>query len=223
MKILRICLKDLMIEWRSLDNLPSMFFFSLLVIVIFNFGFSLSGSRFEAVGPGVLWVAFVFAGVLSFGHSFAVEKDSDCMQGLRLAPVDPGSIFFGKMLANLITMLAVEALVLPLCMVLFNAALGGVFWRLTFVILVHTVGFTAVGTLFGAMAARTRRGDVLLPVLLFGTSMPLMISAVKTTAAALTTDPALDRAAGAWLTMAVVFDVVFMTAAWLTFEYIIEE
>lgn len=222
-KILTLYAKDMRIEWRSLDNLPGMFFFSLLVIVIFNFGFDFAAFQFIDLGPGVLWVAFTFSGVLTFGHSFSLERESDCLQGLELTPMEPGSIFFGKFLANLTSMLIVEAIILPLAAVLFNTPLNAVFWKLGFVVLIHTIGFAAVGTLFGALTALTRRGDVLLPILVFSISIPLMTSAVKSTAAVLSTMPALKQAGNAWLTMACIFDVIFITAAYLTFEYVIEE
>jgi heme exporter protein B len=93
---------------------------------------------------------------------------------------------------------------------------------LALVVAVHTLGFAAVGTLFGAMTTRTRRGDVLLPILTFSLSVPLMISAVKTTGAALA-GGAFDPQARAWLIMAGIFDVVFLTAAWLTFDYVLED
>ncbi len=222
-KALAVCAKDLRIEWRSLDNLPAMFLFALLVLVIFSFALEFSTAPFEPIVPGILWVSFSFAGVLSFGHSFALEREGDCLQGLRIAPLDPGSIYLGKTLANVIAMLAVEAAVVPLSAILFNYNLSGTLGGLTAVLLVHTAGFAAVGTLFGALTARTRRGDVLLPILLFSLSVPLMISAVKTTAAALAGPGRADPQAASWLTMAVIFDVVFVTAAWLLFEYLLEE
>lgn len=222
-KALTIFRKDLRIEWRNLDNLPAMFFFSLLVLVIFNFGFDFVNADFRDLGPGVLWVTFSFSGVLSFGHSFALERDGDCIQGLMLAPVDAGSIYLGKMLANLTSMLIVEGVVLPLCAVLFNYDVITVAGPLALVVLVHTLGFAAVGTLFGAMTARTRRGDVLLPILLFSLSVPVMISAVKCTGAVLAGGSLFAGASRTWLTMASVFDVIIVTAAFLTFEYVIEE
>ncbi|MGH9869377.1 MAG: heme exporter protein CcmB [Candidatus Polarisedimenticolia bacterium] len=221
-KAVTVCAKDLRIEWRSLDNLPAMFFFSLLVLVIFNFAFDFATADFRRTAPGVLWVAFTFAGVLSFGHSFALERDAECIQGLRLCPVDAGTLYLGKLMASCLSMLLVEAVVLPLSALLFNADLLPAAGPLALVVGVHTLGFAAVGTLFGAMTARTRRGDVLLPILTFSLSVPLMISAVKTTAAALG-GAAWDPQARAWLTMAGIFDVVFLTAAWLTFDYILEE
>jgi heme exporter protein B len=222
-KALTIFRKDLRIEWRNLDNLPAMFFFSLLVLVIFNFGFDFVNADFRDLGPGVLWVTFSFSGVLSFGHSFALERDGDCIFGLMLAPVDAGSIYLGKLLANLTSMLIVEGVVLPLCAVLFNYDVIAVAGPLALVVLVHTLGFAAVGTLFGAMTARTRRGDVLLPILLFSLSVPVMISAVKCTGAVLAGGSLFAGESRTWLTMASVFDVIIVTAAFLTFEYVIEE
>ncbi|HKY33628.1 MAG TPA: heme exporter protein CcmB [Candidatus Polarisedimenticolia bacterium] len=221
-KAVLVCAKDLRIEWRNLDNLPAMFFFSLLILVIFNFAFDFASSDFRILAPGVLWVAFTFAGVLSFGHSFDLERDADCIQGLRIAPIDPGSLYLGKMMANGVSMLLVELVVLPLSALLFGADLLPVAAPLGAVVLAHTVGFAAVGTLFGAMTARTRRGDVLLPILLFSVSVPLMISAVKSTSALLS-EGTLRGEAATWLTMACIFDVVFVTAAYLTFEYVLEE
>jgi len=222
-KALLVWQKDVRVEWRSLDSLPAMFFFALLVLVIFNFGFDLSSARFSDFGPGVLWVAFAFSGVLAFGNSFALERDADCIQGLRLAPVDPGSLYLGKLLANCTSMLIVEAAVLPLCAVMFDYDLAASIGPMSVVLLVHTVGFGAVGTLFGGMTARTRRGDVLLPILLFSISVPFMLSAVRLTGAALAGEPISEAPAAAWLVMAGVFDLVFIAAAYLTFEYILEE
>ena len=222
-KALLLCRKDLRIEWRSLDNLPAMFFFSLLVLVIFNFGFDFANADFRLLGPGVIWVAFSFSGVLAFGHSFAIEREGECIQGLMLAPVDAGTIYLGKLLASCASILLVECALLPLSAVLFNYNLPAVAGPLTIVVLVHTIGFASNGTLFGAMTARTRRGDVLLPILLFSVSVPLMISAVKTTAAVLAGESIFAGTPGTWLVMASIFDVVFITAAYLTFEYILEE
>ncbi len=215
--------KDLRIEWRNLDNLPAMFFFSLLVLVIFSFGFDFSTADFTHLGPGVLWVAFTFAGVLSFGHSFSLEQEGECIQGLLLAPVDPASLYLGKMMANVTSMLIVEAALLPLSAVLFDYGLGGILLPMIPVLLAHTLGFAAIGTLVGAMAVRTRRGDVLLPILVFSLSVPLMISAVKTTGAVLLGERLVGGPAGAWLVMAIIFDLVFITAACLTFEFVLEE
>jgi heme exporter protein B len=215
--------KDLRIEMRSLDNLPSMFFFALLVLVILSFGFDFATTSFTDMGAGVLWVAFVFPAVLSFGHSFALERDGECMQGLRLTPADAGSLYLGKLMANLVFMLAMETAILPLSAVLFGYDLLPILAPLALVIAVHSVGFCAVGTLFGAMTARTRRGDVLLPILLFSVSVPLMLAAVRTTSAVINGGGLWNGLTRTWILLALLFDLVFTTAAWLSFQFVIEE
>ncbi len=218
-----VAAKDLRIEMRSLDNVPAMFFFALLVLVILSFGFDFSTAKFSDVGAGVLWVAFVFPAVLSFGHAFALERDGECLSGLRLTPADAGTLYLGKLAANIVFMLAMEAAILPLSAVLFGYDLAPVLAPLAFVIAVHSVGFCAVGTLFGAMTARTRRGDVLLPILLFSVSVPLMLAAVRTTSAVLNGGGLWDGLTKTWLVMTCLFDLVFTTAAWLSFQYLLEE
>lgn len=222
-KALLVCGKDLRIEWKSPDNLPAMFFFGLLVLVIFNFGFEAITPSFVDVGPGMLWVAFSFSGVLTFAHAFAVEREGDALQGLLVAPIDAGTLYIGKMIACFLSMTLVELAILPLSALLFDFNIVPVAGSLAVVVPIHTLGYAAVGTLFSAMAARTRRGDVLLPILLFSLSVPLMISAVRCTQAALAGGAIFTGPAGAWMAMACAFDVIFLAAATLTFEYVVED
>jgi heme exporter protein B len=216
-----IWLKDLRLEWRTLDSLPAMFFFALLVLVIFNFTLDFTTTPFQELGPGVLWVTFTFAGVLSLSHSFALEREEDCIQGVLLAPVEPGAIYLGKTLSNITMILVMQVILVPLTAVLFNFSLAGKITGMAVVLVIHTLGFAGVGTLLGAITARTRRGDVLLPIILFSVSVPIIISAVKTTAIVLAGRPLSE--ASDWLTIAGAFDAILLTASFLTFEYVIEE
>ncbi len=220
-KAVAIWLKDLRLEWRTLDSVPGMFFFALVVLVIFNFTFDFTRVDFGELGPGVLWVTFTFAGVLSLSHNFEVERESDCIQGLMLAPVDPGAIYVGKALSNMTMILVAQAILVPLTAVLFNFSLTGKIPGLALVLVVHTLGFAGVGTLLGALTARTRRGEVLLPIILFAVCVPIIISAVKTTGVVMAGQPL--AAAGNWLLIAGAFDAILLTAAFLTFEFVLEE
>ncbi len=80
-----------------------------------------------------------------------------------------------------------------------------------------TLGFAAIGTLFAAMLVRARSRDVLLPVLLYPMTVPVMIAGVRGTAALFQpeADPALAQF---WIALLVFFDVVFVTLALWTFE-----
>lgn len=216
-----IWLKDLRIEWRTLDSISGMFFFSLLVLFIFNFAFDFTVVEFKDLGPGVLWVTISFAGILQLSHTFVVERDGDCMQGLLLSPADPGAIYLGKLLTNLTMILGVEAILVPLTAVLFNYPIAGKLPALAAVLGVSTLGFAGVGTLLGAMTARTRRGEVLLPLLLYSICVPILIFAVQATKVVMRGGPLSD--AKDWFILAAAFDAIFVTAAFLTFEYVIEE
>jgi heme exporter protein B len=218
-KVLAIVHKDIIAELRTKEMFSSMFVFALLVIVIFNFAFELRVANVKQVAPGVLWVTFTFAGMLGLNRSFILEKDRGCLEGLLLAPVDRSAIYFGKMLGNLIFMSVVEVIVLPIFWVLFNPPLFSP--ALILIIVLGTLGFAGVGTLFSAIAVHTRAREVMLPILLFPIVVPLMIAAVKITGGLLDGQPLSEMRN--WLNLLVGFDIIFVTVSYMTFDYVVEE
>ena len=218
-KVLTIVQKDVAVELRTKEMLSSMFVFSLLVILIFSFAFDLRVEDVRKVAPGVLWVTFVFAGMLGLNRSFVLEKDRGCLEGLLLCPVDRSAIYFGKMLGNVIFMMIVEAMILPIFSILFNISLFQPV--LLLIVVLGTLGFAGVGTLFSAMAVHTRSREVMLPVLLFPVVVPAMIAAVKATGGILDGQPVSEIAH--WLRLLAVFDVVFFAISFMTFDYVVEE
>ena len=219
-KIVAIVAKDIAAELRTREMLSSMFVFALLVILIFNFAFDLRADNQRTLAPGVLWVAIAFAGMLGLSRSFIMEKDRGSMEGLLLAPVDRSAIYLGKMLGNVLFITVVEVVILPIFIVLFNLSAEDL-PLLAGVMLLGTVGFAGVGTLFSAMAIHTRAREVLLPILLFPVVIPVMLASVKLTAAIL------DRVAfdevQNWFSLLVAFDVIFMALSVILFDFVVEE
>ena len=211
--------KDLAAELRSRELLSAMLVFALLVILIFNFALELDASTRAAVTAGVLWVTFAFAGTLGLNRSMAMEKDRGCLDGLLLAPVDRSAIYFGKAVGNLIFMLIVEAIVLPVYSVLYSVNLFNP--GLLLIILLGSIGYVAVGTLLSSMAVQTRTRDVLLPVLLFPLVIPILIAAVKGSTGFLQGVDIVDIRP--WINLLLVYDVIFIAAALMVFDYIVEE
>src|SRR5262249_22907048 len=152
---------------------------TLLVLLIFNFALDLTGDVVRAVAPGVLWVTFIFAGMLTLGRTFARERERGALQGLLLAPLDRGALFLAKLLVNLILLGLVDAAATPAFVALYNLTLRA--GPLLAVVLLGTLGFATVGTLFAAVAANTRAREALLPLLLFPVLVPVIIGAVKAT------------------------------------------
>ncbi len=218
-QVAAIIAKDLAAELRTKENLSAMLVFSLLVLVIFNFAFELKGLDMTAVGPGVLWVAFTFSGILGLGRSFAAERDKGSLDGILLAPVDRGAILIGKATANLIFIAVMEIITLPLFVILFNVSIS--WFPLVAYLVMGTIGFSIVGTLLSAIAASTRMREVMLPVLLFPVLVPLFIAAVKTTSGAMAGQAFSEYSN--WFNLLLAFDVIFIVVSFLVFEYVVEE
>lgn len=211
--------KDLRIELRTRDALSASFVFCVLVLVVFNFTIDLNTEEARRLGAGFLWIAFTFGGILSLNRSFALEKADGCSKSLMLAPVDRGAIYLGKFLANVLFMLITQALILPLFAMFFNVRVAPAVPLLALIFLLGSVGFSSVGTLFSALAANTRMRELMLPLLLLPVSIPVLLASVETTRYAL--DVIED--ASFWFKLLVVYDVVFVTASFLVFEYAMEE
>jgi heme exporter protein B len=211
--------KDLLAEFRSRELLGSMLVFALLVILIFNFALELDIRTRETVASGVLWVTFAFAGTLGLNRSMGVEKDKGCLDGLLLAPVDRSAVYFGKVLGNLIFMTIVEAIVLPTFSVLYNINLINL--GLIMVVILGSIGYSAVGTLLSSMAVQARTRDILLPILLFPVSIPLLLAAVKASNGFLQSLEMIDISP--WLNILIVYDVIFVAVAFMLFDYVVEE
>jgi len=213
--------KDLVLEWRTREILTAMTIFAMLVAVVFNFAFSPSPADALRLLPGMLWVTLAFASTLGLSRSFVLERDHQCLEALRLFPVEPGLIYAGKLLSNLLYLLVVEALLLPALAAIAGVALLPTLGRLLGVLLLGSVGLVAVGTLLSAMSVHTRIREVLLPVLLFPLATPVLINGVRATLGVLAGRPWGDVLPGVRLLIA--FDVIFVVVGYLVFEYVVEE
>jgi heme exporter protein B len=212
--------KDVLVERRSKQTLNTLVFFAVLLMFVFEFTLGTDRERLAAVLPGILWLGFVLSGLLGLGRTFVAERDNDCWEGLLLAPGDKAAIYVGKLGGNFLLMLVVEALLLALVVVFFNVELGHVLPELALVIGLGTLGFAALGTLFGAMTAHTRARELLFPVLLLPVQVPMLLGTVRVTEALLAGEPL--GAVAHWLQLLAVADVIYVVVGLLSFDFILE-
>jgi len=212
--------KELRLEFRTRELLNTTIIFALIVVVLFSFAFDPTPAESRHYGPGLLWIAFLFAGALMLQPSFAREQLNDTLDALRMAPVKPFAILLGKMLANFIFLAITEAILVPVFAVLYNVSLYGIIGRLIFVLAFGTAGLVITGTVFAAISGHARMRELLLPILLLPVLAPLMIAAVEATSSLFADQPALDSV---WASFLAGFDVVFFTASWLLSDYLVEE
>jgi len=218
-KVWAILVKDMAAELHTREMISAMLVFSILAVLIFSFALDLRGATARAAAPGVLWATVAFAGTLGLSRSLAREQQTGCMDGLLLAPVDRSAIFLGKALGNVILMGLVEVVLLPLFSALFGVPLlrPGVL----LVTALGTLGYAAVGTLLAAIAVNTRAREVMLPIMLLPLAIPALIASVQATGV-LVEGGALGYATG-WVRLLVVYDLVIVAVALVTFGYVLEE
>ena len=211
--------KDILLELRSRDLVVSVLVFGLVVVVVFNFALNVTPQRVTDVAPGILWVAFAFAGVLAMNRAFAREKEQGGLDGLLLTPVSRDSIFLGKAAASFLFMLLVEAILLPIFAGLLN--FSAVSFTLVLTIVLATLGFALVGTLFAAIAVQTKSREILLPVLFFPVILPVIVGAVEATKLAIGGETIVGI--GHWLPLIGAFDALFLVICPWAFSIVVEE
>jgi heme exporter protein B len=212
--------KELRLEFRTRELLNATIVLALVVVVLFSFSFDPTAEESRRLGPGLLWIAFLFSGTLMLHPSFGREQVNQTLDALRMAPISSFSVLLGKMLANLLFLSAAEAVLVPVFSVLYNVPLLTVIGRLALVIFLGTVGLSVTGTVFSAIAAHARMRELLLPLLLLPILAPLLIAAVEATSSLLAPEPLVERA---WLAFLAGFDIVFLTSSWLLSDFLLEE
>jgi heme exporter protein B len=217
-----IARKDLLIEFRTRSAFLAALVFALLAIVIFRFSWDPTAVAAIDLAPGVLWVIFVFSGLLGLHRSFGVETADRAMDGLLAAPVSREALFLGKALANLAFVAAVQGVAIPAIALFYDLPVGGgVLGGILLVAALAAVGLVAVGTLFSAMTVNTRLAELLLPMLALPFFVPVVVPAALYTAKLLAGRP-LGEIVG-MLKLLAAFDIVFVTACTLVFPYTLEE
>lgn len=219
--LLAILWKDLVTEWRSRDRAVAMLLFAMLVVVVFQFALPAGRGpeRVREIAPALLWVTYVFAALLGLGRAFAQELENEALTALALVPVDRGWVFLGKAAASFVILAAVQALVAVVFALFFDLDWRPIALPLAGVVALGTLGLCSAGTLFGAVAARTRFREVMLPLLLLPLWVPVIFGATRATSALLAGDPAPFES----IQLLIVVDAVYGIGAFLGFEYVLDE
>jgi len=214
--------KDLTVEVRSGEIAYTTLFFAVTCVLVFAFALVREGRPPEDGAAGILWIAVAFAGNLALGRAFERERQAETLRALLLAPAARPAVYLGKLLGVIVLLVGAEAVLVPLIALLFQARLlAHPFW-IAAILAAGTTGFAAVGTLFAAMLVRARSRDVLLPVLLYPITVPVIIAGVRGTAALLQPDLDVD-VVRFWLALLVAFDAVFLTLSLWTFESVMTD
>ena len=211
--------KDILLELRSRELVISVIVFGLLVVIVFSFAIDPAPGQAEALAPGILWVAFAFAATLAMNRAFVREQEAGALEGLLVSPVSRDAIFLAKAATSFLFMLLIEAVLLPAYSVMLG--FSALSWTLGATILLATLGFALIGTLFSALAAQTRSREIMLPVLFFPIVLPVILGAVEATTRAIGGDTFVGL--GRWLPLIAIFDAVFLVICPWVFSFVVED
>lgn len=211
--------KDLRLEMRTGERVSSLLVMAILIVVVFVAAVGPERLQRPDLGAALIWIALVFAGLVSVQRAFTLEQERNCLDGVLLTPLSTGRLFFAKLLGNVVVLSVVQAAVVPLTLALLDIRAAPTLAGLPVVLLLGIAGFSALGTLFGAVAARTRMREIVLPLLLLPLLVPLVLAAVNVTGALL----AGQVWTGVWLRVLIAFDVVFIVSGWLMFGFVVRE
>ncbi|WP_428938352.1 heme exporter protein CcmB [Fontivita pretiosa] len=211
--------KDLRIESRSRQTLGLVSVLGILIVAVLGLGLGAQNQVAAFGATAVLWVAYLFSGVLCFEKTMAVERNDGVLAALLMAPLDRGVIYLAKLLSNLVLMLAVAAIVTPVGILFFGFDLTTAPLTFAAVMSLSMLGFAAVGTLFAAVISSTRLQGGLLAMMVFPISLPLVIASTQMMLRTFR-DGAGPGMTGMGILLA--FDVIFLTVSWLVFEWVLE-
>ena len=218
---LAIARKDAVAELRGRHATVSTLFFAAVVLLLFGFALGPDSARLAAAAPGLLWLAVVFAGLLAVNLLHLLETDDGALEQLALYPVSRRAIYAGKVLGGMAVMLVLGLVVLGAVGILFAVDVPSAWLPLLTTVVLGAVGIAAVGTFYAGVTVRLRAREVMLPLLMLPVLAPLLLAAVKATAAALAGDPFGEL--GAWLQLLVAFVVIMVFAGAATYGYLLED
>jgi heme exporter protein B len=211
--------KDLRIEARSRQTLGLVGVLGILIVVVLGLGLGAQQGGMGLSATAVLWTAYLFSGVLCFEKTMAVERGDAALAGLMMAPLDRGVIFVAKLVSNLALMACVTTVVTAAGVLFFSFDLSAAPGQFVLVMGVGMVGFAAIGTLFSAVVSSSRLQGGLLALVVFPLALPLVIASTQLLLRIFRDG---ESAGGQALAVIVAFDLIFLAASWVLFEWVLE-
>ncbi len=218
---LKILKKDILIEFRTKTSIINSLFFSFIVLIIFNFSFHPGSNSIKEATPGIFWIVIFFSGILILKRIFEIERNNNCFEAILLAPNSFNSVYIGKIFSSTVFILIIEAIVIPLWVILFNITFNHSFLIFILLVFLVNVGFISLGVILSAISLTFDLKDVIFSIIFFPLLIPLFIGAVKSSEFIIESG-SLDGLIK-WLKLIISFDIIFFWSGYLLFKFVMEE
>lgn len=212
--------KDLLSELRQKEILNTLLFFGILIIFLYSFALGTDPNLLKKIAPGLLWLVILFSSVLALDRSFQAEWEEGCLDHLILYAVSQRALFLGKVATNFCYIFIVQVITAFAMMILFDLPMPHNFFLLAVTLFLGNLGVAVLGTFYAALTIKTKARQAMLPLLLFPMLIPLLLASVYATEAALV--ESLTGGPKAWLTLLIIYDVIFLAATTLAIEPLLE-
>ena len=175
---IRILKRDLHLATRQgMDNMMVVMFF-VLVVVLFPFGVGPEPNILARIAAGVIWVAALLASMLSLERLFQADYEDGSLELLSLSPTAFEVIVLAKVTAHWLTTGFPLIIAAPLLAILLNMNTEG-FPVLILALVLGTPSLSLVGAVGAALILGSRRGGVLLALLILPLYIPVLIFGVS--------------------------------------------
>ena len=175
-KILSLIYKDFRVELRRKHEILA----SLAFVSVASLAMSLFAYRSlipEFVVPS-LWLFTLFIGIFVSMITFISEYDKHTLEGLRLLPLRPSTIFFAKTIYSyLITLF--ESLVALIMLSIFSSTYILFKPEIIVVLLLFTLYISSISSFTSMLVMYSEGRSFLIPVLIFILSVPMLLPLVS--------------------------------------------
>lgn len=212
--------KDLLIQWRTRAQAAAIYAFGASALLLFSFAVGPQAVLLREQAAGFLWLGLMLSSTLTLADSFQAESEQRALEGLLLLPASPIALYYSKALANTAALSLLGAGLIPMMVILYDAATPRV-PALLGIVLLGSAGLSAPGTLYAAMTAQARARQTLLPLLLFPLVVPVLLASVKATSLIIHGDPMGQMRS--WALLLTCFNVLHWSLCGLLFERVVED
>jgi heme exporter protein B len=180
--ILSVVKKDIKSELRNRYSINSLLLFVLVTITIILFSIGL-----EDVSPSVLagmfWIVMFFAASSGLSRTFVSEEERGTSLSLKLV-ASGGTIYFGKLLFNIILMLFLTIFICIFYLFFMNHFVINNYLIFILTLLFGSIGLASASTIIAAIISKASSKGTLYPVLSFPILLPLLIIVIGLTKSA---------------------------------------
>jgi heme exporter protein B len=167
---------------QGMDSLIAVVFF-VLAVVLFPFGVGPEPNVLARIAPGVIWVAALLASLLSLERLFQCEYEDGSLELLLLQPLALELVVGAKVVAHWLTSGLLVAASAPVLASLLNLQVEA-YGALVAALVLGTLTLSLIGAVGAALILGSRRGSVLLSLLVLPLYIPVLIFGVAAVDAA---------------------------------------